>query len=117
MHLGFDDALIEDNVFRNIDIPSSCRALFDFGAHGEGHLARTTIRNNRIENIGGVPDIAHVFRIHPVNQGGHTIRDNTLVDVGVPENGDWCLNGSATPSDIRDNTIDGALQDPNPGCP
>ncbi len=113
MHMGFDDATIEDNVFRNYDIDPECRALFDWGAGADPQT--TLFRNNRIENIRFDAGATRIFRIHPVNGGGHTITDNTLVDIGPAEG--WCLDGSSSPSEIRDNTVDGVTQSPNPGCP
>lgn len=118
MHLGFDNAIIEDNIFSNINIPVGCRSLFDFAAYGADHSSKTTIRNNRIENITGIPDIAQIFFIHPANQGGHSITGNTLVNIGVDNSGDWCLDAATTTASvIQDNTVDGVLQSPNPGCP
>ena len=116
MHLGSDDVTIEDNVFRNYDIDPECRAMFDWGATSSS--TRTVFRRNRIENVRFEVGTTHIFRIHPVNRGGHTIVDNTLVDIGLDEGGDWCLDSSSTgPSEIRGNTVDGVTQAPNPGCP
>ncbi|MFK8004162.1 MAG: right-handed parallel beta-helix repeat-containing protein [Polyangiales bacterium] len=116
MHLASNDVLIEDNVFQNYDIDPECRAMFDWGALSETP-STTVFRNNRIENVRFESGSTHLFRIHPVNQGGHTITGNTLVNVGTDEGGDWCLDGSGDASLFEDNTIDGVLQSPNPGCP
>lgn len=117
MHMGFDDALIENNVFQNYDIDPACRAMFDWLANGSPQV--TTFRRNRIENVRFDTSATHIFRIHPANGGSHSITDNTLVDIGRAAGaGGWCLDGaSERPSEIRDNTVDGVLQSPNPGCP
>lgn len=116
MHLGSNEVLIENNVFQNYNIDPECRAMFDWGALG-AMPTTTTFRNNRIENVRFESGSTHLFRIHPANQGGHTITGNTLVNVGTDEGGDWCLDGSGDASLIEDNTIDGVVQSPNPGCP
>lgn len=118
IHTGFNDALIEANTFRNHTIDPGCRAMIDFPATGVEREATTIVRNNRFENIVFDSRATHLIAIHPANRGGHTITGNTFVNIDVAAAGDWCIDGSSTvANDIRDNTIDGIVQSPNPGCP
>jgi hypothetical protein len=74
------------------------------------------VRNNTIEDIRHSGE-HHVAYIHGANGGGHLIEDNTLVDVVRLQRGGWCIEfNEDSPFLVQNNTIDGELQDPNPGC-
>jgi hypothetical protein len=114
--LGHGGALIEQNTFANFALQSSCRSLIDGSATSAP--APAVVRNNVIQNVTGVPQNGHVLYIHPLNAGGHVFENNTMTNIGVAAGGDWCSDSSsATPNQIDGNTVDGQLQQPNPGCP
>jgi hypothetical protein len=111
--------LVEKNTIRNFKLLPGCRALIDFGAVGADSPAHgAVVRDNIIEGIEGVPDNGHILYIHPVNPGGQTFERNTMRKIGVQAGGDWCTAGNtAMPNVIRGNTVDGQVQQPDPGCP
>ncbi|MCA9596657.1 MAG: hypothetical protein KC776_25245 [Myxococcales bacterium] len=112
--VGHKGALIEDNVFKNFTIASTCRSLVDFGANGSSNVTSATVRNNQFQNITG----GRILYIHSANAGGHAFKDNVMTNIGVSASGDWCNAGNTpNPNDISGNTVDGKLQSPNPGCP
>lgn len=76
------------------------------------------VRNNFID---GVPPVAFAIGVrrllHYGNFGNPLLslwHLNTLTNIGVPANGDWC--GGTGTNNIINNTVDGVLQVPNPGC-
>jgi hypothetical protein len=107
-------ATITDNTIQ--DFALSCRGLIDF--LGATASAGATFADNTIE------DIRHdgsayqsIFYFHSSNGGGHTVTGNTLDAVSATADAGWCnsyLSDDAIT--VKDNTIDGTLQQPNPGC-
>ncbi len=88
---------------------------------GASATRTTEIRNNFIDGtppIGATSGSRHVIWFGNFGDGTAQFHDNTLTRIGVPASGDWCNPGpSGGATTTRDNTVDGTLQSPNPGCP
>ncbi len=113
VHGGHSDMRVEGNTLVNFQLSNTCRSLIDFpSTDGSG---TSIVRNNEIRNISGVPDPGGIIYIHRYHGGSVTFEDNQMSNIGVSASGDWC-GGSGTKT-VRDNTVDGVTQSPNPGCP
>ena len=107
-------ATIRGNLIEDFDL--SCRGLVDSIASETS--ADVVFSENTISDIRHDGENTEaIFYIHSINGGGHTITDNILQSVSAAANGGWC-NDQISDSTVlvQDNTIDGSLQDPNPGC-
>jgi hypothetical protein len=106
-------ATIEGNTFRDFDL--TCRALIDFLAQPTSR--DSVFRNNTIVDIRLTDTDQHVFYFHSINGGGHLVEDNILMDVSATAEGGWCTERNLESTTlVQNNTIDGEMQSPNPGC-
>ncbi len=110
--------IVENNW---IGRPAGMRfAVIYVGGGGRSSLRNTQIRNNLIQ---GRPPVATDTGRRQVvlfgNFGDNTASflDNTMLDIGVSADGDWCEDWKNHRGNIFGNLVDGKIQSSNSGCP